>query len=44
MFTTEFVEPTGGSSPVHPDTPTLTRHLLATLANRKDVNGGELFR
>jgi len=45
MFTKmECVEPTGGSSPVHPDTPTLTRHLLATLANRKDVNGGELFR
>jgi hypothetical protein len=35
---------TGGPSPVHPDTPTLTRHLLATLSSRSDVNGGELFR
>jgi len=33
----------GGGS-VHPDTPTLTRHLLGTLSNRTDVNGPELFR
>jgi hypothetical protein len=44
MLTMDFFPPAGSNSSVHPETPTLTRHLLASLSSRQDVNGGELFR
>lgn len=31
------------NSALDPETPTLTRHLLASLTSREDLNGGELF-